>query len=113
MDVKFNSKDLENRIQNLISSSDKVTEDIAKELGAIVHTSARNSVPVDTGDLKKSITLDVQGKSATVGTPLHYAPYVEYGTSRQSPQPYMRPAAREANKVALDVAKVVLNKYDK
>ena len=31
--------------------------------------------------------------SAEVGPTVHYAPHVEYGTARQAPQPFMRPAA--------------------
>lgn len=31
-----------------------------------------------------------------VGTPVHYAPYQEFGSSQNAAQPYMRPAVRKA-----------------
>lgn len=54
--------------------------------------------PVDTGFLKNSITTDFEGDgrfmsmSAEIGPTASYGGYVEYGTSRMSPQPYMGPA---------------------
>lgn len=53
--------------------------------------------PVDTGFLKNSISSDVDeaGLSGEVGPTANYGGYVEEGTSRMSPQPYMRPAAEK------------------
>lgn len=43
---------------------------------------AKTNVPVDTGELKNSINARVEneGWTWTVGTPVKYAPYVEFGT---------------------------------
>lgn len=51
--------------------------------------------PVDTGALKNSISTSISagGLSAEIGPTVRYAHFVEEGTSRMSPQPYMRPAA--------------------
>lgn len=41
---------------------------------------------------------DYSGTGTTqyvVGTNVHYAPYVEFGTSRMRAQPYLRPSAQE------------------
>ena len=64
-------------------------------------TEARRRAPVDTGYLRSSITVDlaqmggdVVAGEVTAGA--NYAAYVENGTTRQSPQPFMRPAL-EAN----------------
>lgn len=61
-----------------------------------VQNEARQLCPVDTGRLRSSIQHvmgeDARGPYADVGTNVVYAPYVEYGTSRQAAQPYMRPA---------------------
>lgn len=35
------------------------------------------------------------GKSVYVGTNVEYAPYVEMGTTKMAPQPFLRPAATE------------------
>lgn len=59
--------------------------------------------PVDTGRLRNSITasshlLDgrLPGGEGEVGTNVEYAPYVEYGTRFQKPQPYMRRGAENS-----------------
>jgi HK97 gp10 family phage protein len=53
-------------------------------------------VPVDTGALRDSIELLVEGiatvATAWVGTRIRYGGYVEYGTSNTPAQPYLRPA---------------------
>lgn len=50
--------------------------------------------PVDTGNLENSISTSVEhgGLAAEIGPTANYGHYVEFGTSRMSPQPYMRPA---------------------
>jgi HK97 gp10 family phage protein len=51
--------------------------------------------PVDTGFLQNSITTDVDETTLTaeIGPEAEYGGYVELGTSRMAPQPFMRPAA--------------------
>lgn len=65
-----------------------------------VERMAKRLCPVDTGRLRASIThaleSDAQGVLAIVGTDVHYAPYVEFGTSRMAAQPYLRPALAAA-----------------
>jgi len=47
----------------------------------------------DTGRLASSIEFDQRGDlTATVGSALVYAVYLEYGTSRMAARPYFRPA---------------------
>lgn len=70
---------------------------------------AKELVPIDTGSLKKSIRKERHAWPAgnityvgiraggyitnpKTGRKVDYARYVEYGTSRQRPQPYLRPA---------------------
>lgn len=54
---------------------------------------AKARAAVDTGSMKGSIGTDIMGAlHAEVGPTASYAPYVEYGTSRMSPQPFMGPA---------------------
>ena len=58
---------------------------------------AKKEAPVDTGNLRNSITNEVEmsEKAAYIGTNVEYAPYVELGTSRSKAQPYLKPAATE------------------
>lgn len=48
--------------------------------------------PVDTGRLRDSINYHVKGNQVKIGTPVEYAPYVEYGTRYQPAQSYLRKA---------------------
>ena len=58
---------------------------------------AKQIVPVDTGALKQSIGAEPQSSTEVwVGSDKEYAPYVEFGTSRQSPQPYLVPAMAQS-----------------
>lgn len=57
---------------------------------------AQLAAPVDTGYLRGSITYDTRVLATSVvgevGPTAHYGAFVEYGTSRTGPQPYMGPA---------------------
>lgn len=59
-----------------------------------IEGSAKGFAPVRTGTLWRSIHTEISsgGMHAEIGTDVEYSAYVEYGTSRMAPQPYMRPA---------------------
>ena len=57
-----------------------------------VVSDAKSIVPVRTGTLQRSITFSGGEGEYTVGSRVNYAPYVEYGTSRMRPQPFLTPA---------------------
>lgn len=101
-------KQLESKLDKL---SDKRTYEKALGQSAlIVESDAKRRAPVDTGILRNSIHTKVHTSElkATIGTPIEYAPYVEYGTgikgqgsssgstrgSGMAPQPYLGPALR-------------------
>lgn len=50
------------------------------EAGLLVEAEAKKKCPVDTGYLRSSIKSEVSGNTATIGTDVEYAPYVEFGT---------------------------------
>ena len=60
-----------------------------------IEADAKSLAPVDTGALRNSISTTISngGLSAEIGPTVHYAPYLEFGTRRMPPQPYMGPAA--------------------
>lgn len=53
-----------------------------EEIGADASATAGDVCPVDTGNLKNSISYAVDGTIVYVGTNVEYAPYQELGTSR-------------------------------
>lgn len=66
-------------------------------------TAAKRLAPVDTGRLRASIAQEIGGDDdglvARVGTNVEYAPYLEFGTSRMSARPFLRPALGAATGV--------------
>lgn len=67
---------------------------IVKMNGAEMQQNAQRFAPVDTGQLKRSIMLDItdNGMTARTEATVNYAAYVEYGTRYMAAQSYMRPA---------------------
>jgi HK97 gp10 family phage protein len=61
-----------------------------------VERRAKQNAPVRTGTLRRSITKaigrDAISPVAKIGTNVHYARFVEFGTSRMSPRPFLRRA---------------------
>lgn len=68
-----------------------------EKIGLLAENYAAKKCPVDTGNLRASITheVDAADNAVYIGTNVEYAPYVELGTSRQKAQPFLRPAASE------------------
>jgi HK97 gp10 family phage protein len=65
------TKDIERATHNGLTASAEFVEAKAKE----------NTTPnVDTGRLRASITHQVRGNTAIIGTNVQYAPYLEFGT---------------------------------
>lgn len=89
-------------INRLVNSPDgPVARELARR-AVQVDRRAKQLAPVDTGRLRSSISWrlgsDGKGLFALVGTDVHYAPYVELGTSRMAAQPFLRPALEAAKK---------------
>jgi HK97 gp10 family phage protein len=74
--------------------------------GGVTHVaSAPGTAPaVDTGRLRASIThelgRDSRGLYARIGTNVRYAVYLELGTRRMRPRPFLRPALQSATAVS-------------
>lgn len=72
------------------------TEDAIKRaleiIGGMAETNVKAITPVDTGNLRNSITHKVDGaKAVIIGTNVEYAPFVELGTVKMKAKPYLRP----------------------
>lgn len=77
-----------------------LNEAVARALetvGLAAEGHAKALCPVDTGRLRNSIThvVDPDGHGVSIGTNVEYGRYVELGTSRTDPQPFLNPAATE------------------
>ena len=89
MPVIFNS--------HVKQAQDAVTAAMARALeicGGKAETYAKQLCPVDTGNLRNSIThAQEDEKTEVIGTNVEYASYVEFGTVKMKARPYLRPAA--------------------
>jgi HK97 gp10 family phage protein len=93
----WDTSELTDLIEDLAKAgpkSEKLTSVVVRKTGFDVVAGAQAIAPVDTGNLKSSIGVDVDadGLGFEAGPTANYGHFVEYGTSRMSPQPYMRPA---------------------
>ena len=65
---------------------------VVRKVAMDTQADAQAFVPVDTGNLRSSINTTTQGLRAEVAATAEYAGFVENGTSRMAPRPYMGPA---------------------
>lgn len=75
-----------------------------------VQAGAKRRCPVKTGRLRNSIAVEMigSGMEAHVGTNVHYAPMVEFGTRRMAARPYLFPALEEERpKLAARLGKLI------
>lgn len=79
----------------------KVSQALAKT-GFDVAADARQLAPVDTGNLRGSIGVDVGGTTVTVGPEANYGIFVERGTWKTAPQPFLTPAAERREPALLE-----------
>jgi HK97 gp10 family phage protein len=110
---------LEEIIRKLNALPDKLENKVVRAAirqGAnIIKEKAKSYVPIDTGDLKKSIkvtgTRYQKGKISFVirpsgnkkkGVSVFYARFIENGTSKMHAQPFMRPAFDESGDEVLN-----------
>lgn len=79
--------------------------------GIVAEGYAKKLAPVDTGNLRNSITHEVDDgePAAYIGTNVEYAPYQELGTIHMAAHPFLKPAvadhANEYRKIIEDEMK--------
>lgn len=89
------SKELERAL--LKKAKLTAVKNTVRDCGAKLQSGVQDGAPVDTGTLKRSVTLEIEedGLKAVVGPHTEYAAYVEYGTRFMQAQPYVRPSYEE------------------
>ena len=85
--ISFKIEGLDALIKKMGKLTPKIAKEVALEVNAsalAIQSKARRAVPVDRGVLRNSIQLKEINKGDkimyTVGSPLKYAPYIEFGT---------------------------------
>lgn len=87
------------RTNNKDSIKEELSDRIATVLEAVGIEAEGNAVTeitilgaVDTGRLRGSISHAVSGNDVYIGSNVEYAPYVELGTYKMAPRPFLRNA---------------------
>lgn len=81
-----------NRIPQVKAAVERAVNKGLESATIVIHGRAVLLAPVKTGNLRSSLDRRVEGFIGSVGTNVHYAPHVEYGTYKMRAQPYLRPA---------------------
>lgn len=109
MSMEFKGLDkLEKRLKEKAEMTD--VKEVMKANGAELQEEAMRRAPVDTGALKRSITLEIEdfGLTARIGSTMEYAQYVELGTRFVTEQPFMKPAYfQQRHKLIKDLSKLM------
>lgn len=80
----------------VLKEMEQATVRALETIGLAAEGYAKRLAPVDTGRLRNSISHTHDGKDTVyIGTNVEYAPYLEFGTSRQKAQPYLKPAVTD------------------
>ena len=110
-------KGLDSLMAKLNAMGGDVLEALAESVattGIIAQADARAMAPVDTGELKLSISSDIEFSDtkveAVVFTNAPHAIFQEFGTYKMAAQPYMKPAADASKSVFAFTAKKELQK---
>ena len=81
---------------NLAREAQPAVRVVVQKSAASIKRDAQLFVPVDTGNLRSSITYDTRDEAgavtADIGPTADYGWYVEHGTSTTAPQAYIGPA---------------------
>lgn len=86
--------DFTSNVPQALSGLKAAKERALEIIGGKAETYAKQICPVDTGNLRNSIThKQMDENTEVIGTNVEYAPYVELGTRKSKAQPYLRPAA--------------------
>lgn len=85
---------VESHVKELTAEMESKIPAILEKCGLVAEGYAKRLCPVDTGNLRNSIThVVVPGESTVyIGTNVYYGPYVEMGTVRTKAQPFIKPA---------------------
>lgn len=90
-----------------IAAESNAVEEVDKK---VYDTPESRSGYVRTGRLRNSITHEVHKdeKAVYIGASVNYAKFVEFGTSKMKPRPFLKPAIVEHTKEYKDIAEQAL-----
>lgn len=95
---------LKSRFPEIVAGLRPRVSAAVKETAEVVQEGAQTRVPVDEGDLYDSIRVERKGPAEYAviagGGDVFYATFIEYGTVKLGPRPFMVPAAEASTQAA-------------
>lgn len=95
MGIKF---DNHSNLDKVLSAEEEALERAMEMIGMQMEGYAKEELTasgaVDTGRLRASVSHSSSDKEVVVGTNVEYGPYIEFGTSKMAPRPYLRPTVQ-------------------
>ena len=119
MHVEIDQAALRRLLKNIDRYGEYIKRQIQDEItytAQEIRTESVASAPVDTGRLKKSgyVNMRHDRLGAKIGHNANYATYVEFGTSKQRPQPFLVPAFdRNTRKMKNAIHQIINNRKNK
>lgn len=107
MSLKVSVKVKSNRLPGLSNRVSTKANDVAKESADFTAALARQLAPVDSGDLKSSISVEKDGDGYVVAPHTPYDIFVEFGTSDSPAQPFLTPASERGKNIFLNQSREV------
>lgn len=108
VEFEFDGRKVQERLEKMVDK-DKVMKELVKG-GLAIEADAKKLCPVRTGNLMRSIHTEKTDDEVSVGTPVEYAPFVEFGTSKMEAQPYLQPAfEKHKDKIIKNIREVMIN----
>lgn len=83
MNIHIDTSDVMNKLGKISENLTAGLHIALERAGEVVRKDAVLNCPVDTGRLRSSITVNVEGNSAEIGPTASYGAYVEFGTGAQ------------------------------
>ena len=111
----FGFKEMIGKLESFEQGVPKIINKGVERTAAKIKREAIRFAPVDTGRLRGSIGIWYVGENEVfVGSELSYSGFVEFGTMKMRPQPYLRPALEIARlTMAPDVMTDLVHEWEK
>lgn len=81
-----------NKFESIADSARKAAEDAVAQATLDAQEYAISFAPVETGNLRGSITNDIDGLNGAIYTGVEYSAHQEFGTYKMPAHPYFTPA---------------------
>lgn len=106
-------KELKEKLKKIERAATNEIEQALVNSALFVERDAKINAPVDTGRMRSALNHNLENAGTNnpyseVISPVEYSKYVEFGTSKQSAQPFLYPALKQnKNKILKELAKAL------